>query len=361
MSNMAELLFFLILFVLFCFFFWLTFWRNSERTDPRCLMEFLFDWSFWIPSIVFILTIAMELDLMNHCACWTWTVELSFFLSHSLMCICKTKIRTSFINQGKVNKGALYASLLFTSLYLGHLINKTLSITQGNSQSIVTTHKRTKQLLSGPLNCGIFIKHSVCRKRWLKSRVLYYNNSVATLNLSEITIARSGDVHPMPDRDSGSTMTITTRITNRSRRKYQPHCCPPLSRNNLMTIQCSNRLTADRCKQQLVLCNIYAQSVGNKSAVILDYICDHTPAIVSLTEHWLTDFDSSVRAELCPNSYNILDHTRLDRRAGIIYHESPDVKKMDAGVSLRTSYEFSEWIVKSRGYSIRTAIIYRPP
>ena len=114
------------------------------------------------------------------------------------MWICKTKIHTSFINQGQVNKGVLYASLLLTSLHLGYLNNETLSITQGNSQSIVMTYRGTKQLLSGPLNYGIFIKHSVRRKRWLKSRVLYYNNSFATFNLSEITIARSGDVHPMP-------------------------------------------------------------------------------------------------------------------------------------------------------------------
>ena len=48
-------------------------------------MEFLFHWSSWILSIVFILTIAMELDLMNHCACGIWTLELRFF-SHILSC-----------------------------------------------------------------------------------------------------------------------------------------------------------------------------------------------------------------------------------------------------------------------------------
>ena len=98
--------------------------------------------------------------------------------------------------------------------------------------------------------------------------------------------------------------------------------------------------------------------------MIFDCICDHTSAIVTLTEHWLTDLDSSVRAELCPNGCKILDHTRSDRHGGgtrIIYYESLDVKKIDAGVSLRNSYEFSEWIVKSGGYSIRIAIIYRPP
>ena len=85
---------------------------------------------------------------------------------------------------------------------------------------------------------------------------------------------------------------------------------------------------------------------------------------VPLTEHWLSDLDSSVRAELCPNGYKFLDHTRSDRRGGgtgIIYHESLDVKKIDAGVSARSSYEFSEWLAKSGKYSIRIVIIYRPP
>ena len=48
-------------------------------------MEFLFHWSSWILSIVFILTKVMELDLMNHCACGIWTLELRFF-SHILSC-----------------------------------------------------------------------------------------------------------------------------------------------------------------------------------------------------------------------------------------------------------------------------------
>ena len=73
---------------------------------------------------------------------------IKLFLSHSLMWICKTKIRTSFINQGQVNKGALYARYTWGTWKM--------------------RLKGTKQLLSDPLNCGIFIKHSVCRKRWFE-------------------------------------------------------------------------------------------------------------------------------------------------------------------------------------------------
>ena len=48
-------------------------------------MVFLSHWSSSIFCIVLILTIAMELDLMNHCACWIWALELTFF-SHILSC-----------------------------------------------------------------------------------------------------------------------------------------------------------------------------------------------------------------------------------------------------------------------------------
>ena len=94
--------------------------------------------------------------------------------------------------------------------------------------------------------------------------------------------------------------------------------------------------------------------------------CDFLFYLRSYTCHCYSyeTLDSSVTAELCPNGYKTLDHTRSDRPgggAGIIYHESLDVKKIVACVSVRYSYEFSEWMVKSGKYNIRIAIIYRPP
>ena len=61
-------------------------------------------------------------------------------------------------------------------------------------KSIVTAYKGTKQLLSGPLNNGIFIKHSVCWKRWLKSRVLHYNN-LSTYILTRVPPIRFNKRH----------------------------------------------------------------------------------------------------------------------------------------------------------------------
>ena len=63
--------------------------------------------------------------------------------------VVEVELAISIANEPNWNKGALYASLLLTSLHVGQWNNECLSITQGNSQCIVTTYTGTKQLLSG--------------------------------------------------------------------------------------------------------------------------------------------------------------------------------------------------------------------
>ena len=52
-------------------------------------------------------------------------------------------------------------------------------------------------------------------------------------------------------------------------------------------------------QKQMVLCNLNARLVRNKTTVIYDYICDHNVDLMALTEHWLTPKDSAVKAEIC--------------------------------------------------------------
>ena len=58
-----------------------------------------------------------------------------------------------------------------------------------------------------------------------------------------------------------------------------------------------------RLHQQMLLCNINARSVRNKTAQILDFMVDCKFDIVAITEHWLTANDPAVKAELCPDGY----------------------------------------------------------
>ena len=149
----------------------------------------------------------------------------------------------------------------------------------------------------------------------------------------------------------------STRTTFSTHNTKNPNAAPR-NTNNLINWRPSCK-TGFNLRKQMVLCNINARSVRNKTAVIFYYICERKVDLVALTEHWLTDSESAVRAELCPDGYSILDHLRHDRPGGgtgIIYRNSLDVSKVYAGV-----FEFSGWIVKSPPHNMRLIIIYRPP
>lgn len=114
----------------------------------------------------------------------------------------------------------------------------------------------------------------------------------------------------------------------------------------------------------MVVCNLNARSVRNKTTVIYDYMCDHNVDLMALTEHWLTPKDSAVKVEICPDGYSILVHERSDRRGGgtgLLYRDSYEVSMINSGVSEHGSFEYSEWLVKASSYNLWVIVIYRPP
>ena len=106
------------------------------------------------------------------------------------------------------------------------------------------------------------------------------------------------------------------------------------------------------------------RSVRNKTSSISEYVNqDYKPGIFTITETWVEKHDDAVRAELCPDSYKLLDHPRGNRREGgtaLLYKEFLCVEKVDAGS--KRSYEFSEFVISSSSaHKLRLVIIYRPP
>ncbi len=63
-------------------------------------------------------------------------------------------------------------------------------------------------------------------------------------------------------------------------------------------------------------CLLNAQSLNNKSAQFTDFICEHTPDLVAVTETWFTDKESAVKTLSTPPSYKFFDEPRLNRRGG---------------------------------------------
>ena len=90
-------------------------------------------------------------------------------------------------------------------------------------------------------------------------------------------------------------------------------------------------------------------------------MCDYKVDLVAITETWLGDHDTVVRAKLWPDGYKLLDQGRDGRRSGgtaLIFRDSLAVKKVDAGA--KVSFEFSEWTVQSVSHDFRVVILYRP-
>ena len=185
----------------------------------------------------------------------------------------------------------------------------------------------------------------------------YYANSCATFHLT-----LSGELifklNPGPvDRSQIPTivtMRVDTRLENRSARNSR----------NLRYVQCPGRplYLSPRGLGPLSLCLLNARSVGNKSAVLMDYLCDCKADLYAKPEIWLTEDDAAVRAELNLDGYNFLDYSRQGRcggGTGLIFRDSLRVKNVDAGE--KSSFEFSKWTVTTVSNCIRLFKIYRPP
>ena len=84
------------------------------------------------------------------------------------------------------------------------------------------------------------------------------------------------------------TMRADTRLENRSTRNSL----------NLKYVQCPGRpvYLSPRGLGTLSLCLLNTRSVRNKSAVLMDYLCDCKADLYAITETWLTEDDAAVRA-----------------------------------------------------------------
>ena len=184
----------------------------------------------------------------------------------------------------------------------------------------------------------------------------YYSNITATFHALII-----GDlVFKLNPGPTGNCIPLV--VSTRSHHRHIAQLSRP-SRNpgNLININCSTRLNG--YQHPMTLCTFNARSVKNKSADIVDYICDCKADLFAVTETWLSADDAAVRAELCPDGYKFIDHPRFGRHGGgtrLVYRSSLGIKKVDA--EERASFEFSEWIVSSPSlHNLRIVIIYRPP
>lgn len=182
----------------------------------------------------------------------------------------------------------------------------------------------------------------------------YYANSSATFHLPLI-----GDlIFKLNPGPLGRHVTASIPVINAHKEKCSKHIRNSL---NLINITCS--ATNSAMHGLLSLCLLNAQSIRNKTANFVDYVCDYKHDLVAVTETWLRTADDAIRVELCPVGYKFIDFPRKGRNGGgigLLYRDYFKVAKVRNGEE--KSFEYCELLVQaSTSCKIRVVIVYRPP
>lgn len=157
---------------------------------------------------------------------------------------------------------------------------------------------------------------------------------------------------------------IPVRITGNHYSRVRNYSKSAVNLHNVVMINTTQEKlpNIEPITEGLKFCTLNAQSLNNKAATFIDYVCDRKPDVVAVTETWFTDKESASRALCTPIGYKLLDHPRLGRLGGgtgVLFRNNITTKKV-AAAELQ-SFEYSEWDIKSGFQRIKLIIIYRPP
>ena len=111
------------------------------------------------------------------------------------------------------------------------------------------------------------------------------------------------------------------------------------------------------------LCLLNAQSVRNKTADFVDYLCENKYDLVAITENWLQRRDNAVRGELLPTGYQLINHPRSGRGGGGIGLLFRDCLRVNTVRSAeKEAIDYSELLVQlPTSWKLRIIIVYRTP
>ena len=111
--------------------------------------------------------------------------------------------------------------------------------------------------------------------------------------------------------------------------------------------------------KQASFCVLNAQSAGNKTDVIVDYITCHAIDICAITETWLRDEDDVIKGELAPPGFSVSSHPRPGRMGGgvaLIYRDTCPLSSISSGN--KPSYEYLEAAFSSGPSGLRVIVFY---
>ena len=136
--------------------------------------------------------------------------------------------------------------------------------------------------------------------------------------------------------------------------------------SNLINIKYKAQNTV-KGQKKLSVCSLNPRSVKNKTISLCDYIVSNDFDVVALTETWLrSTVDKTCIGELVPTGYSIKHVARSGKKRGggvaLIYKSAITLRII---ASTRDNefknFEYMDCSLIINGFSLRLAVIYRPP
>ena len=160
----------------------------------------------------------------------------------------------------------------------------------------------------GPVSTPVRVAVKSVKIKRCKCPCAYYSNSTATFHC-----LLEGDlVFKLNPGPSGRSIPTIVSVRDEP---GQTHNNGHNSKN-LSCMQPAKLRRTNTSQSLLSFCLMNTRSVRNKTAMLMDYICDLNADLYAMTETWLTENDASVRVELIPDGYNLLDQP-LSKHKGI--------------------------------------------
>jgi len=158
--------------------------------------------------------------------------------------------------------------------------------------------------------------------------------------------------------------TITSNLTNTA--KPQQTAQKTTIHDNLIKVKIEAKIVVSGQKN-IKICNINPRSVKNKTLSLNHFISTNEFDLVAITETWLgTSTDKTCFTELLSEGYQMKHVPRPSGRRGggvaLIHKTSIEIKVLTSTKDKQfTTFEHMDCSVKIKDYSLRLAVIYRPP
>ncbi|CAG2218034.1 unnamed protein product [Mytilus edulis] len=116
-------------------------------------------------------------------------------------------------------------------------------------------------------------------------------------------------------------------------------------------------------KSSMLFATLNCRSVKNKALSICDFVTSHDLDILAITESWLgSDIDEGVIQDLVPSGYNIMHHSRNNRRGGgiaLLFKGGIGIKRLNVHEKHFTHFEHMEFTTpSSKSNGLRNTVFF---